>query len=96
MLPWGFDAWSGGIWGYEPILLFQRAALIDLLSSVFVFLLCHFNFPGFWLLRFTFLVRRFVWDENRYQYFRVNCVRKWCVCYGGYLFRPIQQRVDWL
>ena len=33
-----------------------------------------------------FLVRCLVWDENRYQYFRMNCVWKWCVCSGIIFF----------
>ena len=26
------------------------------------------------------LVWRLAWGENRCQYSRMNCVRKWCVC----------------
>ena len=26
------------------------------------------------------LARPLVWDKNRYQYLRMNCVQKWCVC----------------
>ena len=36
-----------GLAEYESILLFQRAALIDLISSVFVFSIGRFNYPGF-------------------------------------------------
>jgi len=32
-----------GLAGYESILLFQRAAFIDLISLVFVFYVCGFN-----------------------------------------------------
>ena len=32
------------------------------------------------------LVWRLAWGENRYRYFRMNCVWKWCVCSGGHLF----------
>ena len=32
------------------------------------------------------LAWRLAWGENRYQYSRMNCVRKWCVCSGIIFF----------
>jgi len=59
--------------GDELILLMKRAAFINLLSSVFVFSICRFNYPGFWLIRTsTLLAWRLVWGENRYQYSCMN------------------------